>query len=1080
MAHIPDSGEPGNVFDELNLGPRKPELLSEATWEHINKRFQLRGELGAGGQAVVFEAKERNAPHRRVAIKVYHESTDAARRAFQNEARILASDRLPPEVVGYYECVTDEGIQNHIVLEFIDGRTLAWLGRAKREFSLPQKLELIERLARAFHQLHSCNLVFGDASANNILVEAEGSIRFVDLAGAKELEKGHGRTRSSINLVTPGFVPQTAGDSVAAKAVRTNLATDIYALAANAFLILTGRSEADVRSGESSRDATRLWEHALAQSHVPRGIRAIVLKGLRVPDERIDVDHRVYSTADCFADDLSAWKKRQKQKQSALVFGLPTLFAVAVLAVVAWTGWQKYEAERAARAVRVLEELSRQVEQLPNAAAPGVAELIAVGRAPLPPEAERTVSEVQTRIDALRRAQVVSNDLQWAEPLRESLGDVLNQSPWLTSAKAISQRRDKLARAFLQLKDDMEAGLTDDLQTRLAQLHQQLAELARENTLAVPAEQARIDYDRLSESISERLQAEDVFREIDRNADDSLRQLDAGDWNDARLQFGSCVQRLNDWLNKNETEDERAARHANNQDRVKELALEKEQLLADVDRVNKLVAAKDAELAKLNTSLSQLGTDSSMAGQAREKALAELKAAQEAIAAEAMQRKSAEQQVTRLRSEVERLTEHLAKLGHTSPDWLTAGLVAYYPLNGNANDESSNDNAGTTVSPKVVADQRGTARSALSFTNAEPVIVPSQDYLNLTSPSGFTISFWAKRDGKCEFSHILNKADGPGPAKKWTVILGEYNVPRGAPNKPYLGFHWPAGVSPQWTISDPIDWDTGWHCYAITKSGDTFAFYMDGVAIGSTKNSSPLLSTSGPLRIGKSQEGEPAFNGSVSDVRIYNRRLSPEEVKELYELESGDPQSVSSNTLTTQPQLDIASAEREESTVFLDDLPVESFRVKQGFQLGLRGKGGWEPDGQVIFNGSPVAHAVSMHARRGPGTFPSVAVFNLGGEYVRFKAQACFSGSPTEKALRGRTSFRVFASWNGEKLNHNPPHGGKELWASPTASDLSDVFDVDVDITEATQLMLVVDETSDDDSMSTVWMSPKLFRKSSL
>ena len=199
MALLPDSGDPGNIHEQIGLGEQKPDLLTDVTWAEINAEYQFRGEKGRGGQAVVFEAKERNSPHQRVAIKVYHENTDAARQQFENECRILASDRLPAEVVGYHRCVAGQGDrQSYLVLEFIDGTTLAKLATSsKQRLKFDEQVDLIEQLARSFHRLHECNLIFGDGSANNILVEKDHRLRFVDLAGAKELIKGHGRSRST-------------------------------------------------------------------------------------------------------------------------------------------------------------------------------------------------------------------------------------------------------------------------------------------------------------------------------------------------------------------------------------------------------------------------------------------------------------------------------------------------------------------------------------------------------------------------------------------------------------------------------------------------------------------------------------------------------------------------------------------------------------------------------------------------------------------------------------------------------------------------------------------------------------------
>lgn len=611
MTDIPDSGNPDNVFD--GLGFEKPDdRITQLTWQHLWQNYRISATpLGKGGQAVVFAAEEIEAPHRRVAIKVYLGQTAAARRAFNNEALILSSDRLPPEVVGYFQCASKSGIQAYLVLEFIDGQPLAKLATAKRRLSLDQQLDLAKRLARAVHRLHQSNLVFGDLSANNVLVEDDGSgdIRFVDLAGAKELIKGHGRLRTSVNMITRGFIPQTQAESAVGSglmsAARTNLGTDIYAVAANLFFLLTGKIEAECRQQISSRDAAPHWDAALRQAGVPRGIRRIALKGLRVVDDRTGIDPRGYVSAEAVADDLAAWQARRL----ALKFRIPAMICVGVLAVVALVGWQKYEAERAAHTVRVWEDLCQQVDALPNASAPGVAALIVRGRMTLPADVPVTTQDVQTRIDTLRRALVVSKDLEWAESLRESLGDVLNQSPWLTTCKAIVDRKDELAREFLSLKDDVEVGHTDGLQPRLARLHQQLAELAQENTRAAPAEQARMNYNRLETSVSERLRNKDVFIEISRQATQARQQLDVGDWNEARLQFAASEQRLTEWLEVNETTEENLARREATVTHLAQVELENRDLESRLSAAIKESDRTTVEVIKLPRYTNSIGME---------------------------------------------------------------------------------------------------------------------------------------------------------------------------------------------------------------------------------------------------------------------------------------------------------------------------------------------------------------------------------------------------------------------------------------------------------------------------------------
>ncbi len=71
---------------------------------------------------------------------------------------------------------------------------------------------------------------------------------------------------------------------------------------------------------------------------------------------------------------------------------------------------------------------------------------------------------------------------------------------------------------------------------------------------------------------------------------------------------------------------------------------------------------------------------------------------------------------------------------------------------------------------------------------------------------------------------------------------------------------------------------------------DSVDFYINGVMIESQKASPPQKAPNGrPLLIGgfleAGSETKGRFNGEMDDIRIYNRALSAEEVKALYDLE---------------------------------------------------------------------------------------------------------------------------------------------------------------------------------------------------
>ena len=64
--------------------------------------------------------------------------------------------------------------------------------------------------------------------------------------------------------------------------------------------------------------------------------------------------------------------------------------------------------------------------------------------------------------------------------------------------------------------------------------------------------------------------------------------------------------------------------------------------------------------------------------------------------------------------------------------------------------------------------------------------------------------------------------------------------------------------------------------------------YVDGVndggGFGVNDNGGPIAHTAASARMGDDSLGNSFFPGSLDDVRVYNRELTPAEVKQLYNL----------------------------------------------------------------------------------------------------------------------------------------------------------------------------------------------------
>lgn len=106
-----------------------------------------------------------------------------------------------------------------------------------------------------------------------------------------------------------------------------------------------------------------------------------------------------------------------------------------------------------------------------------------------------------------------------------------------------------------------------------------------------------------------------------------------------------------------------------------------------------------------------------------------------------------------------------------------------------------------------------------------------------------------------------------GVGTSYTVMLSL----SGSVCYPYINFGSNKPVS--------VSWSTGkWHHAAMTVSGTTAQFYMNGVSSLTTSVTPPANVTRTSCYIGKSNWNDPYANASFDEIKIYNRALSAAEI----------------------------------------------------------------------------------------------------------------------------------------------------------------------------------------------------------
>src|SRR5579862_8636238 len=90
-----------------------------------------------------------------------------------------------------------------------------------------------------------------------------------------------------------------------------------------------------------------------------------------------------------------------------------------------------------------------------------------------------------------------------------------------------------------------------------------------------------------------------------------------------------------------------------------------------------------------------------------------------------------------------------------SAPFLTNGLIAYYPFNGNANDASGNGNGGIVSGATLTADRFGVASNAYLFAALGDNITTTNANGFPVSTNDFTVSLWVNVSSNSGLPEIL-------------------------------------------------------------------------------------------------------------------------------------------------------------------------------------------------------------------------------------------------------------------------------------------------------------------------------------
>ncbi len=201
-------------------------------------------------------------------------------------------------------------------------------------------------------------------------------------------------------------------------------------------------------------------------------------------------------------------------------------------------------------------------------------------------------------------------------------------------------------------------------------------------------------------------------------------------------------------------------------------------------------------------------------------------------------------------------------------------LIGYWPFNGDAQDESGNNNHGMINGATFVPDRHGSENSALLFNGIDNYIDCGN--LNFDIHDEITISAWIKTSSY-KVAHIVFKyIHTEDKGFHFNVDSGHVHV-GGRNNAGDTYFYTEPSVD---TVND-----CSWHHVVATIEGNTWSTWMDGIFQASMTSTSlsPELSCSQNLLIGKTIYDETRyFEGYIDDIRIYNKAFDSCEIQALF------------------------------------------------------------------------------------------------------------------------------------------------------------------------------------------------------
>lgn len=230
----------------------------------LQGRYRIVRQLGHGGFGAVYEAADDELGLSFALKETFYASDEDLRQAFRREARMLASlsHEAFPRVTHYFT----EGDGCFLVMELVPGDDLdKLLSKRAAPFEQERILTWADQILDALEDLHSSGIIHRDIKPSNLKLTPKGKIKLLDFGIAKGTLEGETQLMTTVGSMAAATLQYAPLEQVLKASQQyqimlsvvstdkvmevmrhgTDASSDLYALAATLYQLLTKRLPAD-------------------------------------------------------------------------------------------------------------------------------------------------------------------------------------------------------------------------------------------------------------------------------------------------------------------------------------------------------------------------------------------------------------------------------------------------------------------------------------------------------------------------------------------------------------------------------------------------------------------------------------------------------------------------------------------------------------------------------------------------------------------------------------------------------------------------------------------------------------------